>query len=903
MKIMIIDGNSIINRAFYALPPLTNADGLHTNGIYGFLNILFKLLDEEIPNYLCVSFDLPLPTFRHEKYSEYKGTRKPMPEELKQQLPVLKQVLTAMGIQQFELAGYEGDDILGTIAKQAQQQAIEPVIISGDKDLLQLATDSVKVRIPKTSKGKTTTEDYFEADVIASQGVTPKELIDVKALMGENSDNIPGVPSIGQVTAKKIIQKYHTVEIAIENADNIKPKRASENLKQYRDLALLSKELATINVDVPIKIDFEKTKLVNIFTNEAYNIFKKLDFKTFIEKFNTQSKIENKQLTLDFDIKTETPKNYNNITQNYNDIAKYYKVEESQKYINKLKEQVAYIIFHEKNKLIGVSIACENEKAVWLEVNDELTESILLKQLKPFFECENNKKIAHNQKDNIAFLRNHNINLKGVVFDTTIAAYILNPTRDTYNYDDLAAEFLNEIYPSEEELLGKGKSKKSLTNISQEDRTIFAARYANIVYRAVPILNKRLIDNSQTQLYYDIEHPLIEVLASIEKYGIKINENELIKYGEALTKSINILTGEIYIMAGEEFNINSPKQLGVVLFENMGLKSQKKNKTGYSTSADILEKLAYEYPIVKKILEYRTLVKLKSTYVDGLLAVMDKNTKKIYSTFNQTITSTGRISSTEPNLQNIPIKLDLGRQLRKVFIPSNDEFVFLDADYSQIELRVLAHMSNDETLINAFREKQDIHKLTASQVFKIPFDEVTSKQRSNAKAVNFGIVYGIGAFSLSQDLDITRAEAERYIEGYFEKYPKVKLYLDKLVENARVKGYAETIFNRRRLIPEINSTNFNQRSFGERVAMNMPIQGSAADIIKIAMIKVEQRFKEKNLKSRLILQVHDELLIEAYKTELDIVKEILKYEMENAVQFSVPMDIDMHIGNTWFETK
>lgn len=900
MKIMIIDGNSIINRAFYAVPPLTNADGLHTNGIYGFLNILFKLLEEEIPDYLGVSFDVSAPTFRHEKYSEYKGTRKSMPEELKQQFPVLKQVLTAMGIQQFELAGYEGDDILGTVAKQAQQQGIKPVIISGDRDLLQLATDTVKVRIPTTSKGKTTTEDYFTADVIAAKGVTPKEFIDVKALMGDSSDNIPGVPSIGEVTATKIIQKYHSIETAIENVDDIKPKRASENLKQYKDLALLSKELATINIDVPIKIDFEKAKLRNIFTSEAYDIFKKLEFKTFIEKFRKTS--EAAQLTLDFDIKTEIPQT----ALNYNDIVKYNIIstyEESQKYIDTLKQQAAYIIFHEQNQLIGISIAYENEKAVWIEVNDELTENILLEQLKPFFECETNKKIAHNQKNNIAFLRKHNINLKGVVFDATIAGYILNPTRDTYNYDDLAGEFLNEICPSEEEVLGKGKSKKLLTSISKEDRTIFAARYASIVYRAMPMMDKKLKDNFQTQLYYNIEHPLIEVLASMENYGIKINEEELIKYSEALTKSINILTNEIYSMAGEEFNINSPKQLGVVLFENMGLKSEKKNKTGYSTSADVLEKLSYEYPIVRKILEYRTLTKLKSTYAEGLLAVMDKSSHKIYSTFNQTITSTGRISSTEPNLQNIPIKLDLGRELRKVFIPSNDEFIFLDADYSQIELRVLAHMSNDETLINAFREKQDIHKLTASQVFKIPFDEVTAKQRSNAKAVNFGIVYGIGAFSLSQDLDITRVEAERYIEGYFEKYPKVKLYLDKLIEDARLKGYAETIFNRRRIIPEINSTNFNQRSFGERVAMNMPIQGSAADIIKIAMIKVEQRFREKNLKSRLILQVHDELLIEAHKTELETVKEILRYEMEHAVEFSVPMDTDMHTGNTWFETK
>jgi DNA polymerase-1 len=707
--------------------------------------------------------------------------------------------------------------------------------------------------------------------------------------MGDASDNVPGVPSIGEKTAVKIIKQYHCIEKAIEFADEVKPKKASENLKEFKDMAILSKELVTIDVNVPIEVDFEKAKLQDLLTKAAYELFKRLEFKSLLTKFKPQE--ENLQLTLDL-----------GNTSHYTSIKD---APLSQKYIDTLvtKAQVAYIIFVQQNNLIGISISYEENTATYLEVGPKLNETELIFQLKPFFESNSNKKIAHGLKDNIAFLRSCGVELSGVELDTTIAGYLLNPTRDTYHYDDLATEFLNETYTSEEELLGKGKSKKQLSELTESQRTDFMGRYADIVRRASFVMKQKLIDNDQKQLYYNIEHPLIEVLAGMEKYGFKVNRQELIDYGQALTKKIDILTAEIYTMAGEEFNINSPKQLGVILFEKLGLKADKKNKTGYSTAAEVLEKLAYDNPIVRKILEYRTFNKLKTTYADGLLSVMDEKTDKIYSTFNQTITATGRISSTEPNLQNIPIKLDLGRELRKVFVPESDEFVLLDADYSQIELRVLAHMSGDEILINAFCENQDIHKLTASQVFKIPFDEVTAKQRSNAKAVNFGIVYGIGAFSLSQDLGITRKEAERYIEGYFEKYPKVKVYLEKLVEDAKATGYAQTLFNRRRVIPEINSKNFVQRSFGERVAMNMPIQGTAADIIKIAMVKVHQRLKEEKLESRLILQVHDELIIETKKTELEKVKVILKDEMEQAVSFSVPIEVDMHEGNTWFEAK
>lgn len=883
MKLMLIDGNSIINRAFYAMPTLTNSEGVYTGAVYGFLNILFKLLDEEKPEYLAVTFDLPAPTFRHKKYSEYKANRKEMDNQLKTQVPLLKQILDVMEIKYFQLEGYEGDDLLGTLAQKAIQNKLEAVIITGDTDLLQLATDTLKIRIPKTKGGKTEIEDYYAKDVEQKRGVTPTEFIDVKALMGDKSDNVPGVPSIGEVTATKIIKQYHSLENAIKNVDAIKPVRASQNLKSNIDLALLSKELVTINLNAPIEIDFEQTKLKNIMTKSAYDLFKKLEFKSFLNRF-----------------KEDTP---TQISLNFEDTNNYIKINSDiKKYIAEILEMtnIAYIIFCEKNKLIGISICYQNKKSLYFEVNNNLTENELLNYFKPFFELETNKKIGHNLKQNIEFLNQHNINLNGVVFDTTIAAYILNPTRETYYYDDLALEFLNEKHQSEEEILGKGKSKKSLLDIDEHERTIFAGRYADIVYRATPVLTKKLIQNNQQDLYYNIEHPLIEVLSSMEDYGIRIDKQELINYGQNLTKKIDLITSDIYSTAGEEFNINSPKQLGIILFEKMGLKSEKKTKTGYSTAADVLEKI--DHPIIKKILEYRTLAKLKTTYVDGLLAVLNEKNSRIYSTFNQTITSTGRISSTEPNLQNIPIKLDLGRELRKVFIPE-EGFIFVDADYSQIELRVLAHMSQDETLINAFCNNQDIHKLTASQVLKIPFDEVTPLQRNNAKAVNFGIIYGMGAFSLSEDLSISKKEAEQYIEGYFEQYPKIKVFLDKLVENAKNKGYAETVFNRRRLIPEINSKNFNQRSFGERVAMNTPIQGSAADIIKIAMVNVYKRLKGENLNSRLILQVHDELLIEAKIDEVDKVKQILKYEMENAVNFSVPMSVDIHEGTSWFDTK
>lgn len=886
-KLMLIDGNSIVNRAFYGIPLLTNSEGRYTNAVYGFLNILFKLMDEEKPDYLGIAFDLHAPTFRHKEYAEYKGTRKGMPEELREQMPLLKEVLTALNIMQFEVEGYEADDILGTLSKKGESMGLAAVVVSGDRDLLQLASDTLKIRIPKTLRGKTTVEDYYEEDVKEKYGVTPKEFIDLKALMGDASDNIPGVPGIGEKTATKIIQQFHSIEEAIKNVEQVLPKKASQNLQEFQQKAILSKFLAEIVTDMPIEVDLEKMSTDNPYSEGAYDLFKRLEFKSLLPRVESISALEQ----------------FSRAESLYKKLSN---AHELKLYINSIdkEEATAYALSAENGLITAIGFFHETIGGVYAEVSDSLKIEDLLEITKEFFVSEDYFKIAHDAKRDIKLLRRYGIEESSVVFDTAIAGYVLNSTREAYEYDDIASEFLNEIYTSELEVLGKGKNKLSISQLDENERINYVVRQAEVAYRAYPIMNAKLEENEQQNLYYEIELPLIYVLADMENYGIKINQKELIDYRSNLEASIETLTAEIYDMAGEEFNINSPKQLGTILFEKLGLPGGKKTKTGgYSTGAEILEKLSGDSPIIEKIMLFRQLSKLKSTYADGLLNVMDEKTNKIFSTFNQTITATGRISSTEPNLQNIPIRLSLGRELRKVFIPTDDNFLFLDADYSQIELRVLAHMAGDETLCNAFLHNQDIHRLTASQVFNIPFDEVTSAQRSNAKAVNFGIVYGIGAFSLSQDLGITRREAENYINGYFDKYPKIRTYMDKTINDARNLGYVSTIFNRRRAMPELNAQNFVQRSFGERVAMNMPIQGSAADIIKIAMVKVHKSLKKSGLKSRLILQVHDELLLEVHKDEVDEVSSLLKHEMEHAVELNVPLEVDVHSGKNWFEAK
>ncbi|WP_443635003.1 DNA polymerase I [Anaerotignum faecicola] len=882
-KIMLIDGNSIVNRAFYGVPLLTNGEGRYTNGVYGFLNILFKLLDEEQPDYLAVAFDLHAPTFRHRTFDGYKGTRKGMPEELREQMPLLKEVLQAMHIPIFEQEGFEADDILGTLSALAEKNGIVPVVVSGDRDLLQLAGETLKVRIPKTKGGRTETEDYYAADVQAKYGVTPAEFIDMKALMGDASDNIPGVPGIGEKTAAKIITQYHDIETAIAHAAEIKPKKASENLAAYQEQARLSKFLATIVRDMPLEWDKETLKIGDMFNQTAYELVKRLEFKSMFSRFEGSA---------------SAPKQ---AEQTYRFVADR---EGAKEVLAALKKgEVGYAFVYENEEGQGLALYQEQLGGVWMEASMAFLMQELLEIFQPFFADSAYRKIGHDVKKDIRFLRSYGYDGFTAEFDTAIGAYILNATGSSYEYDDIAAAFLNETYPSQEEVFGKGRTKKVFAALPEAERTAYGARQAEIFFRARKVMEERLAENEQKSLFYDMEMPLIYVLADMEKYGIKVDKAALLAYQKRLGESLDGMEEEIYTLAGEKFNINSPKQLGVILFEKLGLKGGKKTKTGYSTAADVLEKLRTAHPIVERILHYRQLAKLKSTYADGLLAVMDAETEKIYSTFNQTITATGRISSTEPNLQNIPVRLELGRELRKIFIPESAEFCFLDADYSQIELRVLAHISGDESLIAAFKSNQDIHRMTASQVFHVPFDEVTPLQRSNAKAVNFGIIYGKGAFSLGQDLGISRKEAEEYINAYFARYPKIKTFMEDTIKNGTKNGYVSTLWNRRRNMPELQSSNFMQRAAGERAAMNMPIQGTAADIIKLAMIKVHRALQEGGYRSRLILQVHDELLIEAYKEEKEAVAKILKENMEHAADLLVPLDVDVHEGASWFEAK
>ena len=881
-KIMLIDGNSIANRAFFGVPLLTNSHGEYTNAVYGFFNILFKLVDEEKPDHIAVAFDLKAPTFRHIKYEAYKGTRKGMAEELRSQMPIIKELLEAMGIKQYGLEGFEADDLLGTLSKKAEEAGYETVVVSGDRDLLQLASDTLKIRIPKTKGGKTETEDYFAADVVEKYGVTPTEFIEVKALMGDASDNIPGVPSIGEKTAVKIIQEYKTVENAIAHAQDVKPPRASKNLIEFTEQARMSRFLVEIERNAPVELDVENMGTIgSTISQQAYDILKNLELKTIINRFTVEGTDEKKT--------EEKKKNYRLISSKFDMAEAVEKIENDKTF--------SFCLF-EEDGFFAAALYSLSLEAVVIK-NDEST---VMSALKRIFENGEISKVGSDIKRKLKILERNSIKISGDILDLALGCYVLNPTKDTYNFDDISSEFLGENVPSEEEVLGKGKSKKPYSSLSESEMSEFFGKQAEIIFNARPVIEEKIELNGQHELLYNIEMPLMFVLDDMENAGIKVDRKHLESFGKELEGEIEKITGEIYAEAGEEFNINSPKQLGVILFEKMGLKGSKKTKTGYSTNAEVLEKLKFEAPVVEKILLYRQLAKLKSTYADGLMAVLDKKTDRIYSTFNQTVTATGRISSTEPNLQNIPVRLELGRELRKVFIPQED-YVFVDADYSQIELRVLAHMADDENLINAFKSGQDIHRQTAARVLGIPFEDVTPLQRSQAKAINFGIVYGMSAFSLAQDLGITKKAAEEYIKNYFGKYPNVKKYLDKAVEDAKQNGYVSTIFNRRRAMPELTSSNFNMRSFGERVAMNMPIQGSAADIIKIAMINVNNALKEGGYKSRLILQVHDELLIETHKDEEEQVKKLLKDNMEHAVSLNVPLDVDVHSGKSWYEAK
>lgn len=893
-KLVLIDGHSILNRAFYGLPDLTNGQGLHTGAVYGFLNIMFKILEEEQPDYLTVAFDVHAPTFRHEICETYKGTRKPMPQELREQVPLMKQMLQAMGICIVEKAGLEADDILGTIARRGESEGMEVALVSGDRDLLQIATEHIRIRIPKTKGGRTEIEDYYAKDVEEKYQVNPTQFIDLKALMGDTADNIPGVPKIGEKTATQLMVRFGSLENIYAHVEEIEKKAVRESLIQNKELADLSRTLATIRTDSEIDYRFEDAGVGNFYTEEAYILCKKLEFKNLLSRFEKNVAVPNEQ------------------TAYFGELKELAGVEELLGECRALAGEIGLAILADKEELVGAAVAVNEQKVRFIPcqgfvtaryLSDKLSEisaggrcsfSVFdIKKLYGWIEADRGAETP-GRTDVMQPYRQEKY------FDILIAAYLLNPLKSDYETEDIANEYLGLTIPGEEQVRGKAAWAQAYA-ANPKEIADFACFNAYVCLAAAPILRDRLREQGMYDLMYGIEMPLSRVLFDMEQYGVLVKPDALRAYGEALTGRIGELEQAIYSQAGGEFNINSPKQLGEILFERMGIRGGKKTKTGYSTAADVLEKLAPEYPIVSDILEYRGLAKLKSTYADGLAAYIDEG-GRIHSTFNQTITATGRISSTEPNLQNIPMRMELGRRIRRVFVPM-EGCLFMDADYSQIELRILAHMSGDRQLIEAYKMDEDIHRITASKVFHTPLEEVTDLQRRNAKAVNFGIVYGISSFGLSQDLSIRKKEAEEYIEQYFRTYPEVKRFLDTAVENAKKDGYVTTMFGRRRPIPELSSGNFMQRSFGERVAMNSPIQGTAADIMKIAMIHVWERLHAEGLRSRLILQVHDELLIETYADEEEKVRRILTEEMQNAANLAVKLEIDLHTGSDWYEAK
>ncbi len=876
-KLVLIDGHSILNRAFYGIPDLTNSEGLHTNAVYGFLNIMFKILEEEKADHLAVAFDLKEPTFRHKMFEGYKGTRKPMPEELHQQVPLMKEVLVAMGIPIMTFPGYEADDILGTLAKKNAAAGVEVSIVSGDRDLLQLADTHIKIRIPKTTRGGTEVKDYYPEDVKREYQVTPTEFIDVKALMGDTSDNIPGVPSIGEKTATNLIAAYGSIENAYAHLQEIKPPRAQKALAEHYDMAQMSKALATICIDCPIEFSYEDMEIGNLYTQEAYEYMKRLELKSILARF-------------DFDtVKVPTVEEKFRVIRDFGQAEEVFSRAE--------KEACLGIqLVMEAGEVKGLALCFGEDDIYGIVAEGFLTGQYLADAMSRLI-MKSKKAATLNLKRQLPYLE---VDYDSPAMDVEVAGYLLNPLKDTYDYDDLARDYLGMTVPSKADLLGK-RSLGAALEAEEEKAGSCLCYMGYIAWKAAAVLEEKLKETGMWTLFTDMEMPLIYSLYHMEKAGIRVEKDTLKAYGDDLKVKIVELEQQIYDLAGERFNINSPKQLGEILFDKMKLPHGKKTKTGYSTAADVLEKLAPEYPVVQQILDYRQLTKLNSTYAEGLYGFIRED-GRIHGTFNQTITATGRISSTEPNLQNIPVRMELGREIRKVFVPE-DGYVFVDADYSQIELRILAHMSGDDRLIGAYREAQDIHAITASEVFHIPLDEVTPLQRRNAKAVNFGIVYGISAFGLSEDLSITRKEALEYINKYFETYPGVKAFLDRQVEEGKENGFVVTMFGRRRPIPELKSANFMQRSFGERVAMNSPIQGTAADIMKLAMIRVDRVLRSRGMKSRIVLQVHDELLVETWKEEVELVMEILEREMKGAAKLKVALEVEAHAGSSWFDAK
>ena len=881
-RLIIIDGNSIINRAFYALPDMTNSEGLHTNAVYGFTRMLFKIIDDYKPTHISVAFDKKAPTFRHKEYADYKAGRKKMPDELGQQLQPLKELLDTFNIHRMEMAGYEADDLIGTVAKMGEDNDFEVYIVTGDKDAIQLASNKTTTLI--TKKGVGEVEEYNYDSVVERYEMTPTQFIDLKGLMGDKSDNIPGVPGIGEKTGIKLIKEFSSIENIIENIDQLKGS-VKKKIEENKEQAIFSKKLATIIRDVPIEISLDELSYGDYDKKAVIEEFKKFGFTTLIKQVLAMDDVEGES--------TVEEKSELKISHLDNVLEFKKEVEKTNKLFIKTVSKVGNIL---EQNLMYVFLSADGENIYY--INDEELELI-----KDIIFNEEIKKIGYNLKDDYLAFKPYNIEINNMFFDIAIGEYLIDSKSSTsYECSDIAMKYLTKKIKSQEELLGKGAKAKKFSDLSLEELSTYFGEILNTVYNVYPMMEKTFKDMDMEYLFYDVEMPLVEVLGSMEYCGMAVDKNQLNELGNKFKEIISNLEEEIFSLAGEKFNINSPKQLGVILFERLELPVIKKTKTGYSTSADVLEKLRDKHEIIDKITEYRQIVKLNSTYVEGLLGIINPISGRIHSSFNQTITTTGRISSTEPNLQNIPVKTEMGREIRKVFI-ADEHSKLVDADYSQVELRVLAHMSGDKHMIEAFQNDIDIHSKTASQIFGVDVNDVSSKQRSEAKAINFGIVYGKTDFGLSQDLNIPVPQAKAYIESYFANYDKIKVFMDDAIKNATDNGYALTIFNRRRYIPEINSSNFMVRNQGKRFAMNAPIQGSAADIIKIAMVNVFTRLKDENLKSRLILQVHDELIVEAVEEELDKVCNIVKEEMESAVNLQVHLDVDLNVGDSWFETK
>lgn len=868
-KLVAIDGNSIMNRAFYGIMNsklLMTTDGIYTNAIYGFLTILLKMINDEKPDYICVAFDLKAPTFRHKKYEDYKGTRKGMPDELRVQMPIIKDILRAMNITICELEGYEADDIIGTLSKKADEEGMKALLLTGDKDYLQLATENVTVRIPTTKMGNTESTDYTPEVIKEKYGIDPIQFIQIKGLMGDTSDNIPGVPGVGEKTAFSLITKYHDLDNIYNSLeegkelDGIKGK-LKEKLIENKDLAFLSRDLGTIYKEVPLDFEIDDLTIKEYNSAELYNLFVRLQFKNFIEKLGLKAdESDNSKpncVIPELNIKDFLEINLDGV----NEVSYYYK---------------------------------NGKLAVCINDIEYYTANPSLEDLKKIFESEV-LKIGHEEKADYLELKSKGIIPKNMMFDLTIASYILNPAKDNYRLDEMILEVLGVVLENKKENVQLGLFDMPENEDKKEDYS----KYALYISKCKEKYEEQLKEKNQLKLFEEIEMPLMQVLAEMEFSGVLVDREIIDKYSKKLSSSVENLTHEIWNMAETEFNINSTKQLGEILFEKLNLPVIKKTKSGYSTDADVLEKLSLEHPIIDKILEYRTLNKLKATYIDGIIPLI-KEDGRIHAKFNQTVTATGRISCTEPNLQNIPIRTEIGKELRKMFV-AKEGFIFLDADYSQIELRVLAHISGDENMIHAFNSGKDIHAMTASKVFGVPLEEVTKQMRSEAKAVNFGIVYGISDFGLATNIGTSKKKAKEYIEKYFEKYPGIKAYMDNTIKECKEKGYVETLWSRRRYVPEIKSNNFNVRQFGERVAMNAPIQGTAADIIKIAMINIEKELDERKLESKLLLQVHDELVIETKLDEKDIVKELLIRNMENVIKLDVPLKVEAEEGKTWFD--